>query len=187
MHWAVILVAAPSTTQAAAAPGWNWNVFLGAIAGGLIGAGIPAVITMVGWRRERARRREDRQWADAEIVADARHLLHDIDPARRGLNVSTAPGAEDALWAGLNQRRDEVRRQLLRMAAGHPSAAVQSAAEKLEVSLFTAAVQAEWLVADVIKGRDTSEQLGYAQKSYESAMAACADLESAVKDAGRGK
>jgi hypothetical protein len=186
MHWAVILAAAPPVTQAAA-PGWSWNVFLGAIAGGLIGAGIPAVMTMVGWRRERARRREDRQWADAEIVADARHLLHDIDPARRGLNANPAPDAEDALWAGLNERRDEVRRQLLRMAAGHPSAAVQSAAGKLEVSLLTAAVQAEWLVADLIKGRDTSKQLGYAQKTYESAMAACAELESAVKAAAQGK
>jgi hypothetical protein len=187
MHWAVVLAAAPHAMQAAAAPGWSWNVFLGAIAGGLIGAGIPAVMTMVGWRHERARRREDRQWADAEIVADARHLLHDIDPDRRGLNVNTAPGAEDALWASLNQRRDEVRRRLLRMAAGHPSAEVQSAAGKLETCLFTAAVQAEWHVADVIKRRDTPEQLGYARKSYESAMAASAELESAVKAAAQGR
>jgi hypothetical protein len=47
MNWtASLAAAAPTATQAAAPAGWNWGVFLGAIAGGLIGAGIPAVMTM---------------------------------------------------------------------------------------------------------------------------------------------
>lgn len=187
MHWTALLAAASPAKQAAAAVGWNWSVFLGAIAGGLIGAGIPAAMTMAGWRHERARRREDRQWADAEIVADARHLLNDIDPVRRGVNVNPAPGAEDAQWASLNQRRDQVRRRLFVLVAGHASAAVRSSAERLEPQLFKAAVQAEWHVDDVIKSRDNPEHLGYARECYETAMATCAELEQAVKAAAQGK
>jgi len=188
MHWTGFLAAAaPPAKQAAAATGWNWSVFLAAIAGGLIGAGIPAVMTMASWRRERARRREDRMSADAEVIADVRLLLHDIDPIRRGLNVNPAPGAEDAQWASLNQRRDHVRRRLLAIAAGHASAAVRSSAEKLEPELFNAAVQAEWHVADVIKSRDNPEHLGYARERYDSAVAACAELERTIQAAARGK
>jgi hypothetical protein len=186
MHWIVSLAAAPAAKQAAATFGWNWSVFLAAIAGGLIGAGIPALMTMAGWRRERARRREERQWADAEIIADARQFLLDVDPVRRGLNANPSPGAEDAQWASLNQRRDQVRRRLLVLAAGHASATVRSSAEKLEPQLFTAAVQAEWHVADVIKNRDNPEHLGYARECHENAVATCAELERVVK-AGQGK
>jgi hypothetical protein len=187
MHWTALLAAAPAATQAAASAGWNWGVFTGAIAGGLIGAGIPAAMTWAGWRRERERRREERQLADAEIIADARKFLLDIDPARRGVNVSKAPGAEDAQWASLNQRRDQVRRRIFFLAAGHPSLAVRSAAKKLDPQLFTASVQAEWHVADVIKGRDTAEHLPYAQERYDKAMAALAELERTVQAAGQGK
>jgi len=66
------------------------------------------------------------------------------------------------------------------LAAGHPSPAVRSAAGKLEPQLFTAAVQAEWHVADVIKGRDNAEHLSYAQKGYDNAVTALADLEREV-------
>jgi hypothetical protein len=183
MHWTAVMAATP----AASTSSWNWGVFLGAIAGGLIGAGIPAVMTWAGWRHERARRNEERQWTDAEIVADAEHFLFDVDPVRRGVNVNPAPGAEDAFWASLNQRRDDVRTRLMRLAAGHPSITVRSAARRLEPLLFTAAVQARWHVDDVIKGRDTTEHLRSAQESYDKAVKARADLERAVKDAGQGK
>jgi hypothetical protein len=163
----------------------NWSAFLGAMVGGLIVAGIAAVMTMLGWRRERARRAEDRQWADAEIVADAQHLLFDVDPVRRGVNVNPVPGAEDAQWASLNQRRDDVRRRLMRLTAGHPSIMVRSSAKKLEPLLFTAAVQAEAHVADLLNGRDTAEHLRYARGRYDAAVAACADLEREVKTAAQ--
>jgi len=187
MHWIGFLAAAPPAKQAAAAIGWNWSVFLAAIAGSLIGTGIPAVMTMAGWRRERARRREDRLSTDAEVIADVRLLLHDIDPIRRGLNVNPAPGVEDAQWASLNQHRDQVRRRLLALAAGHASAAVRSSAERLEPQLFKAAIQAEHHVADVIKHRDNPEHLGYARECYDSAVAACAELERTVQAAAQGK
>jgi uncharacterized phage protein gp47/JayE len=125
--------------------------------------------------------------ADAEIIADARQFLFDVDPVRRGMNINTAPGAEAARWASLNQRCDQVLRQLFIVAAGHPSLAVRSAAKKLEPQPFTAAAQAEWHVADVIKGKDTAEHLRYAQERYDKAVAALADLERTVKAAAHGK
>ena len=106
----------------------NWNSLLSALVGGLVGGGIPAVMTYLGSRHERARRLEERQWADAEVLADVRRLLYDVDPTRRGANVDTRPGAEDALWTTLRQRCDDVQRRLLVLYVGHPSAAIQSAA-----------------------------------------------------------
>jgi len=79
-------------------------------------------------------------------------------------SISAVTGSETALRSG---RR-------------HPSPAVRSAAGKLEPQLFTAAVQAEWHVADVIKGRDNAEHLSYAQKGYDNAVTALADLEREV-------
>src|SRR5260370_41343132 len=103
MHGTAFLAAAAPAKQAAAAVGWNWSVFLGAIAGGLIGAGIPAVMTMAGWGRERARRPEEAPWADDEVIADVKRLLQEIDPIRRGAKVHPGPAAEEAARANLKQ------------------------------------------------------------------------------------
>jgi hypothetical protein len=165
----------------------SWTDFLGAVAGGVIGGGIPGAMTWTGWRREQVRRNQEQQWQDSGIVADARQFLLDVDPVRCGVNVNTAPGAEDARWASLNQRRDDIRVRLFRVAAGHPSLTVRSATKRLEPLLFTAAVQTEWQVADLIKHKDTAEHLKYAQDCHGKAMTALADLERAVKDAGRGR
>jgi len=42
-------------------------------------------------------------------------------------------------------------------------------------------------VVDVIMSRDNPEHLAYAQECYENAVAACAELERAVKAAAQGK
>jgi hypothetical protein len=164
----------------------HWSTVLPAAAGGLIGSGIPAVMVFLGWRRERTRRLQDRQWQDAEVVADVRQLLRDIDPMRRGANVNTAPGAEDALWKSLNERRDQVCKRLLVLAAGHPSAAVQSSAAKLDADLSKAVVHCEWHIHDLLQGRDNPEQLKFAWECHENAVTASADLERAVKAAAQG-
>src|SRR5260370_41609014 len=105
--------------------------------------------------------------------------------AEDGIRDSSVTGVQTCALPIFNKRRDEVRRQLFFLAAGHPSLAVRSAAKKLEPQLFTAAAQAEWHVADVIKGKDTAEHLGYAQKRYDDAVAALADLERTVKAAAQ--
>ena len=46
MHWTALLAAG----QAGGTSNWNWSVFLGAVVGSLIGAGIPAWMTWQGWQ-----------------------------------------------------------------------------------------------------------------------------------------
>jgi hypothetical protein len=161
----------------------GWFTLLAALVGGLLGGGIPGVMTYLGWHREQGERRQARRWEDAEVVADARQLLTDIDPVRCGINVNSAPGAEDARWTDLNRRRDDVRRRLLVMSTGHPSPGVRSSAKRLEVEVFNAAVQSEWHVSDLLRGRDYAEHRARAQECHESALAVCARLESAVAKA----
>ena len=165
------------------AGGTNWFTLLAATIGGLVGGGLPGVMTYLGWRQDQRERRQTRRWEDAEVLADAKGLLTDIDPMRRGINVDRTPGAEDELWVELNRRRDDVRRRLLVMANGHLSPAVRSAAKRLEVELFSAAVQSEWHVHDLLKGRDFAEHRARAQEVYESAQTVLARLESAVEQA----
>jgi hypothetical protein len=165
----------------------DWSTLLPAAVGGLIGSGIPALMVFLGWRRQRTQSLLDRQWQDAEVVADVRQLLQDIDPMRRGASVNTAPGAEDALWKSFNERRDQVCKRLLVLAAAHPSAAVQSSAGKLEADLSRAVVHCEWHIHDLLLRRDNPEQLKFAQECHETAVATSADLDRAVKAAAQGK
>jgi hypothetical protein len=118
------------------------------------------------------------------VVADARHLLVDIDPARRGINADPAPAAEARLWADLNDRRDQVRRELMVLATGHSSAEVRSLTQRLEAELFMAAVQTEWFVRDALRGQVRPEQHDIAVRCHEAAVATCDELERAVQTAG---
>jgi len=99
----------------------SWITLLAALTGGLLGGGIPAVMTHLAGRREQQERRQARQRQDAEVLADVYRLLMDIDPASRGASVSRAPGVEDDRWADIGQRLGDVRTRLLRLASGHPS------------------------------------------------------------------
>ncbi|TMA51679.1 MAG: hypothetical protein E6J80_13145 [Deltaproteobacteria bacterium] len=164
----------------------NWNSLLSALVGGLVGGGIPAVMTYLGSRHERARRLEERQWADAEVLADVRRLLYDVDPTRRGANVDTRPGAEDALWTTLRQRCDDVQRRLLVLYVGHPSAAIQSSAEKVAAESAKAVVMSEWHVHDLLKKNGNDEQFDVARKCHETALASTAELERLVRATGAG-
>jgi hypothetical protein len=73
----------------------DWNTLVSALLGGVLGGGLGSLVAYMSLRDTRAQVRRDRQWLDAEVVADARQLLKDIDPQRRGINLSRAPGAED--------------------------------------------------------------------------------------------
>ncbi len=144
----------------------SWATLLAALIGGLLGGGIPALMTYLAGQREQRDRRQDRQWLDAEVLADVYRLLVDIDPARRGMSVSRANGVEDDRWADIGQRLGDVRTRLLRLASGHPSTEVQALARKLEAELSAATTHSRHHVSDVIRGRDTPEQLQLAQDSH---------------------
>ena len=107
-------------------------------------------MTCRGWRHERAQRLEQQQWQDAEMLADVRQLLIDIDPARRGASVDPTPGAEDARSGTLKERSNGVETHLRRLAVGHPSAAGQACAGKLAVDVAKATVHSEWHVHDLL-------------------------------------
>lgn len=117
-------------------------------------------------------------------MADAKHLLVDVDPTRRALNVNPASGAEAALWTDINQRRDTVRRELMVLATGHPSDNVRRLAERLEPELFMAAVQTEWFVRDVLRGQPDAPSRTSAERCHATATATCDELDQAVQRAG---
>jgi hypothetical protein len=162
---------------------WDW----GSTAGAFIGAGIPAVLTYAKFQDERRHRLEDRQWVDAEIIADVHRLLSEIDPRRRAMSVNPAEGVETALWANLNQRRDDVQRRLLTLATGHRSQEVRTLAERLSTETSKAFGASNWVIVDMLRSRDSVAQLDIASKDHEAAGATAMELQRAVQDAGRGR
>ena len=117
-------------------------------------------------------------------MADAKHVLVDVDPTRRALNANPAPDAEAALWTDINQRRDKVRRELMVLATGHPADDIRGLAESLEPELFMAAVQTEWFVRDVLRGQPDAPSRTRAEECHATATATCDELDRAVQRAG---
>jgi len=163
--------------------GMDWGTVIGAF----IGAAIPSSGTLLTLRAERRKQLRERQWMDAEVVADVDSLLHDIDPMRRAMNLNPAEGAEDALWAGLETRRDDLQRRLLRLGSGHPSQEVREPARRLASEVFNAAVSSRWVVHDMLLGRDSKEQMETAQRDHDHAVGDATDLRRAVESAGSGR
>ena len=77
----------------------------GALIGGLIGAGIPALLAYLGLRRAR-------QSADAETFGPAVLLLDRLNPDRMAINRNPDPGAEAEKLAELQR---QPRRQVARL------------------------------------------------------------------------
>lgn len=161
----------------------DWTTLAAAFLGGGFGGAIPAAVSGLQLRRDKAQALQARRWVDAEIVADAKKLLTDLDPQRRTLNVNPAPGAEAALWKDLNQRKDQLDRQLLLLAAGHPSQEISTAATELGLALVWSAHQTELTVQAQLANRDIVQLLDDAKKRHETAAAAVNKLAEAVKDA----
>ena len=160
--------------------------FWGAVLGGLLGGTIPGWVSYRALHHVQSERRQARQWEDAAVLADVYRLLVDIDPARRAANARPEAGVEDERWAEIGGRVEDARAELVKLSAGHPSAEVQAAAERLGPGLSRAAADSRNLVSDLLRARNTPEQLQEAQESHEAALTAVRDLERAVKDAGRG-
>src|SRR5260370_27215264 len=78
----------------------------GALIGGLIGAGIPAVLAYLGLHRAR-------QSADAETFGPAVLLLDRLNPDRVTINLNPDAAAEAEKWAELQRQLDVARERPL--------------------------------------------------------------------------
>ena len=82
-----------------------------ALIGGLIGAGIPAVLAYLGLHRAR-------QSADAEAFGPAVLLLDRVNPDRVTMNLNADAAAEAPKWAELQRQLDTARERCSLSAPG---------------------------------------------------------------------
>jgi precorrin-2 methylase len=143
----------------------DWN----ALVGGLIGAGIPAVLAYFGLRRAR-------QSADAEVFGPAVLLLDRINPERVTINLNPDATAEAAKWAELQRQLDVARERLLVVSAGHPRRHVRKLAQAAEVAVANAFHASSWAVRDMQQNRDNPEWMDRARKTHVEAETAIRNL-----------
>lgn len=165
----------------------EWDTLASAFVGGIGGGAIAGAVSFAQLRSDRTQRLQARRWIDAEVVADAKQLLMELDPQRRTLNLDPTPGAEAELWKGLNQRRDDLYKQLLLLSAGHPSQQVAAAANELGLGLLWTAQHSQFAVSELSAHRLNPQWIEAAQERHRTAEAAAIKLESAIKDAAAPK
>jgi hypothetical protein len=156
-----------------------WSTFAAAFLGG----GLGSVVTLLQLRSNRSRDRQQQRWLDADVLAGVRQLLTDIDPVRRGINLSPDPAVEHERSESLSKRQQLADRELLRLASGHPSESVRTAARELAVALVRATYDSEWHVRDVLAQRDPTAGLARAQQAHIDARAAVDKLDRSVDSA----
>jgi hypothetical protein len=137
----------------------------GALLGGFIGAGIPAILAYLGLSR-------GRQSADAEAFGPAVLLLYRVEPQRVTANVSRDASVEQEWWAEQKEQLEVARERLLVVSAGNPRRRVRELARSAEVKVHNAYHASHWLVLDMQKNRDIRQPLKDAQKAHAQAMAA---------------
>jgi hypothetical protein len=161
----------------------DWSTLAAAFIGGIFGGGIAGAVSFMQLRSDKAQALQARRWIDAEVVADAKSLLMDIDPQRRTFNANPASGVEADLWRDFNQRCDQLYRQLQMLAAGHPSQDVATSANELGLALLWTAQQSQFAVSAVLNGSFSMKLIEAAQERHATAEAAAERLATAVKDA----
>ena len=161
----------------------DWSTLATAVIGGSFGGGVTGAVSFVQFRSNKAQALQARRWVDAEVVADAKTLLMELDPQRRTINLNPVRQVEAELWRGLNERRDQLYRQLLLLAAGHPSPQVAIAADELGLALLWTSQRSQFAVIELQAGRFNQNLIEEAQKQHAAAEAAAEKLATAIKDA----
>lgn len=162
----------------------DWSTLGAAFVGGISGGGVAGAAAFLKLRSDKVEALQARRWVDAEVVADAKSLLVDLDPQRRTINLNRAPGVEAELWKGFHQRRDDLYRQLLLVAAGHPSQEVAATAKELSLALLWTAQHSEFAVVELLADRFNLKLIEAAQERQTTAEVAAEKLETAIKEAG---
>lgn len=147
----------------------DWTTLFAAFIGGGLGSVITGTVSVLQLRSNPAQALQARRWIDAEVVADAKSLLVDLDPQRRTLNVDRTPGVEIDRWKDLTERVDQLYRQLLMLGSGHPSAEVSTAANELGLALQWTAHYSQWAVIDLLAGRTITQQFQEAKERHTAA------------------
>jgi hypothetical protein len=140
-----------------------------ALVGGLIGAGIPAILAYLGLHR-------GRQSADAEAFGPAVLLLDHLNPDRVTMNINPDAAAEDAKWAELQRQLDVARERLLVVSAGNPRRHVRELAQAAETKVTNAFKASGWAVRDLYANRDNREWMDHARQTHAEAEAAMRNL-----------
>ena len=118
-----------------------------ALLGGLIGAGIPGVLTYTSLRRAR-------QASDADAFGPALLLLHRLNPYSVMANVSSDPEIEAARWADMPQTVETARGRLLVVSAGNPRKRVRNLAFTAQRKLGELDSAAVFQVRDMLRNKD---------------------------------
>lgn len=127
--------------------------------GGFAGSSLSALVTDRGRRRDR---REDRQLDSARAMGPVLAYLVDSDPERVGFNASPDPAQNVARLTELFTRRDQLRGELLVLAAGHPAESVRGVARDLEGAIYNALLSCTLFVNNLPGG-------GYGSERYHKA------------------
>jgi hypothetical protein len=140
-----------------------------ALVGGLIGAGIPAILAGLGLQRTR-------QASDAEAFGPAVLLLDRLNPDRVAFNINPDVTAEGGKWAELQKQLDVARERLLIVSAGNPRRRVRELAQDAEVKVTNAFQASSWAVHDLQANRNNPEWMDHARKTHAAADAAMRTL-----------
>jgi hypothetical protein len=140
----------------------DWN----ALIGGLIGAGVPAIMVYLGWHRQR-------QSADAEAFGPAVLLLDRLNPDRVMINAGPDDAAEAAKWQDLQHQLDVARERLLVVSAGNPRRHLRELARAAEVKLANACQRSSWGRARLAN-------------QHRQSPVGCLSTEDACRGCGRG-
>jgi hypothetical protein len=143
----------------------DWN----ALVGGLIGAGIPSFLALLGLQRTR-------QAADAEAFGPAVLLLDRVNPDRVMINANPDTAVENAKWAELQPQLDTARERLLIVSAGNPRRHVRELARAAEVKVTNAFQASSTAVHYLLANRDNPEWMDHARKTHAAADAAMRTL-----------
>jgi hypothetical protein len=158
-----------SETDTAAGHGDTAGMDWSALVGGLIGAGIPGLLVVLGLLRAR-------QAADAEAFGPAVLLLDRVNPDRVMINASPDTAVENAKWAELQRQLDAARERLLIVSAGNPRRHIRELARDAEVKVTNAFQASSWAVHYLLANRDNPEWMDHARKTHAAADAAMRTL-----------
>jgi hypothetical protein len=140
-----------------------------ALLGGLIGAGIPATLTYMGWRRSR-------QSSDAEAFGPALLLLHRLEPYSIMMNVGPDAEAEAAKWVDLPQKVETARERLLVVSAGNPRRRVRDLAFIAQVKLGSLYNAMGWQVVNMLRNKANDDWVEHFRTTHAEAEAAMREL-----------